>query len=250
MVAMDLPDPISRRDRQRQTREALIFTARMVFAEDGYHGARLEEIARRAGFSKGAIYSNFDGKAGLFLAVMDANMEIAFETADSWDPFGRPEPPQPPAVTGDWDPEEFARSMIGFSLATLEFIAAAARDEALAPELGKRLRRLLAAYTGIAREQRAEGDPMTAEEIGVLIAALDQGAGMLTVGGSGVMDQRLLQAGMGRLLDPARAATAPPDDDAADGLGLHSEEIQRRIAEAVREGLTELRAERGPGGSG
>src|SRR5690625_6378950 len=57
-----LPDPLSRRDRQRQTREALIFAARGVFAEDGYHAASLERIARVAGFSKGAVYSNFDGK--------------------------------------------------------------------------------------------------------------------------------------------------------------------------------------------
>src|SRR5690625_7294898 len=72
-----LPDPISRRDRQRQTREALIFAARAVFAEGGYHAASLERIAREAGFSKGAVYSNFDGKPALFLAVMDQNLELA-----------------------------------------------------------------------------------------------------------------------------------------------------------------------------
>ena len=71
----DLPDPISRRDRQRQTREAIVFAARAAFAEAGYHGARLDRIARAAGFSKGAVYSNFAGKAELFLAVLDKDIE-------------------------------------------------------------------------------------------------------------------------------------------------------------------------------
>ena len=46
----------------------------MNFSRDGYHGASLEEIADTAGFSKGAVYSNFGGKAELFLAVLDHNL--------------------------------------------------------------------------------------------------------------------------------------------------------------------------------
>ena len=85
----DLPDPISRRDRQRQTRDALIFAARSVFADVGYHAASLDQIARHAGFSKGAVYSNFENKAALFLAVMDANFDLAY--SEAWDPFDRVE---------------------------------------------------------------------------------------------------------------------------------------------------------------
>ena len=80
----DLPDPISRRDRQRQTREAIVFAARAAFAEAGYHGARLDRIARAAGFSKGAVYSNFAGKAELFLTVLDKDIEGSMEIIARW----------------------------------------------------------------------------------------------------------------------------------------------------------------------
>ena len=45
--------------------------ARDVFLERGFHGASLEEISARAGYSTGAVYSNFESKDDLFLAVID-----------------------------------------------------------------------------------------------------------------------------------------------------------------------------------
>jgi len=231
----ELPDPISRRDRQRQTREALVFAAREIFATDGYHGANLDQIARRAGFSKGAVYSNFDGKADLFLAVMDANMDVAF--TEAWDPFARVEDTVPAAVAGDWTQEEITAAMRGFALATLEFIAAAARDEKLSAQLAQRLERLMEAYTAVARESRQEGDPVSVEELGALVAALDQGSGILMLGGTPAVDQRLLRVGMRRLLDPARAAETV--DEGHGGPALHDQEVQRRVAAALREGPAE-----------
>jgi AcrR family transcriptional regulator len=44
------------------------------------HGASLDEIAERAGYSKGAVYSNFAGKDELFLAVLDAQFERRVRT--------------------------------------------------------------------------------------------------------------------------------------------------------------------------
>ena len=48
----------------------LIDAAATVFAQKGYGGASLEEVAETAGFSKGAVYSNFSGKEELFLALL------------------------------------------------------------------------------------------------------------------------------------------------------------------------------------
>jgi AcrR family transcriptional regulator len=57
-------------ERRRQlTRDTLIEAAAAVFARRGFHGASLDEIAETAGFTRGAIYKNFDGKEDLFLAV-------------------------------------------------------------------------------------------------------------------------------------------------------------------------------------
>lgn len=53
-------------------RERLVEAATAVFAERGYDGARVGDIARRAGLTTGAIYSNFSGKAQLLAAAIAA----------------------------------------------------------------------------------------------------------------------------------------------------------------------------------
>lgn len=55
------------------TRDRLIQAAAAVFAEKGYDGAGVQEIARRAGFTTGAIYGRFRGKAELLLAAIEAH---------------------------------------------------------------------------------------------------------------------------------------------------------------------------------
>lgn len=198
-----LSEPLSRRDRQLQTREALIFTARGVFAEDGFHGASLDRIAREAGFSKGAVYSNFDGKSDLFLAVMDHNLEHA--GAHLGDPFG--EPTNPPSTGRDTAEREGypPGATQGFALATLEFIASAARDDQLAPQLHQRLEAVLGQYSEIAARGRPDDETLPAAEVGKLLAALDQGAGLILLAGDVLPDPAIFNAGMRRLIDPARS---------------------------------------------
>ena len=64
---------LSRQDRRERTRADLVAAARGVFLRSGFHGASLEEISERAGYTKGAVYSNFASKDELFLAVYDAH---------------------------------------------------------------------------------------------------------------------------------------------------------------------------------
>jgi AcrR family transcriptional regulator len=52
--------------------ERLLDAAAEVFAERGYEGAGVAEIARRAGVTTGAIYSRFSGKADLLVSALDA----------------------------------------------------------------------------------------------------------------------------------------------------------------------------------
>ena len=141
----DLPDPISRRDRQRQTREAIVFAARAAFAEDGYHGARLDQIARAAGFSKGAVYSNFAGKAELFLAVLDKNIEDSMTRG--WNAYDQ----APVDISGN---DEIAAAIKGFALASLEFIAVAARDEHLSEQVAQRLDQVVGLYAAVVESSR------------------------------------------------------------------------------------------------
>ena len=66
---------LTRKERQEQTREQVIAAAARVFARRGYHRATVEEIASEAGFTIGALYSNFRGKEELFLAIADRQTE-------------------------------------------------------------------------------------------------------------------------------------------------------------------------------
>ncbi len=68
-------EPLTQERRRQQTRETLIASAAQVFAERGFHGASLDEVARLAGFTKGAVYSNFKGKDDLFLAVLESRYQ-------------------------------------------------------------------------------------------------------------------------------------------------------------------------------
>lgn len=201
--------------------------ARIVFADKGYHRANLDLIAQEAGYSKGAVYSNFRGKAGLFLAVMDANIGIAFGEG-AWDV--RDEPPEPCGHDGG---QVFEEAVEGFALATLEFIATAARDPELLEQLGQRLTLLLDGYAAVAERSTSQESGVDPRRVGALLAALDQGAGLLSLGGSNIIDQRTLRLGMRRLL------TVAPDEDSAAGEGegaLHDRVMRERFASALREG--------------
>jgi TetR/AcrR family transcriptional regulator, transcriptional repressor of aconitase len=61
---------LTREESRAQTRATLIAVGRRHFLRYGVGGAVAEKIAEDAGYSRGALYSNFDGKEELFLAVI------------------------------------------------------------------------------------------------------------------------------------------------------------------------------------
>lgn len=195
--------PLTRAERQQQTRAALVEAAREVFARDGFAGASLDTIARDAGYSKGAVYSNFDGKAALFLAVMDHDLDRL--SVGTWDPFVRvpafeaTDSPVGANLADPGDPE----IGIGFALATLEFIATAGRDQTLRSALRERVATLVGAYGEVARRHRSADDPLTENEVASMLAALDQGTALLLLGGWEAADTEMLRRGLRRLLRPA-----------------------------------------------
>ncbi|MEV7462302.1 TetR/AcrR family transcriptional regulator [Streptomyces rubiginosohelvolus] len=198
----------SRAEQKRETREALTLAALGAFARDGYHGASLEGIANEAGFSKGAVYSNFGGKAELFLTVMDHNLQV-LRGAD-WDPFAVPEPSGAPPSDPDGGPGEDAAEMVrGFGLAMLEFIATAARDDKLIGLLRARVEVQLNAYGRVAASGRPEGEHLAVDDIAQLMTALDQGVSVLRLSGIASVDGALMRTGLRRLLDPESAAVEP-----------------------------------------
>lgn len=82
--------------RRERTQTRLLEAALDVFAERGFHGASIENICERAGFTRGAFYSNFSSKDELFFALFDARgkelidlLRTALDQSrDSSDPIG------------------------------------------------------------------------------------------------------------------------------------------------------------------
>ena len=78
--------------RSEQTRGALVDAARALFAEHGYAGIGTEEIVKRAGVTRGALYHHFNGKEDLLRAVLhdlarelaEASATAALKETDQW----------------------------------------------------------------------------------------------------------------------------------------------------------------------
>lgn len=74
---------MTRAESKELTRQRLLDAAARVFARRGYAAASVEDIAESAGFSVGAVYSNFAGKDELFAALMtDRAVNRMDEVAD------------------------------------------------------------------------------------------------------------------------------------------------------------------------
>jgi AcrR family transcriptional regulator len=151
-----LPRRRTRAEAKRETREQLLAAAERVFRRDGYHGTSLERIAAEAGYTKGAVYSTFDSKASLFLALLAVRaarrrdeLETVFAAA---------------ATARDFVAEaarRFARARAAESdwwAAVIEFMAVVGRD----PDLRHRY----AAHHDATREQIAAAIARWAEREG------------------------------------------------------------------------------------
>ncbi|MDQ3914251.1 MAG: TetR/AcrR family transcriptional regulator [Actinomycetota bacterium] len=68
---------MTRAEKQASTRAALLGAAAHVFTRVGYEAATVEGIAERAGFSRGAFYSNFESKDELFLTLIESRIQTS-----------------------------------------------------------------------------------------------------------------------------------------------------------------------------
>jgi AcrR family transcriptional regulator len=71
MTPMTATMRLTREQQQAATRERVLAAATNTFLEKGFHGTTIAAVAETAGFTSGAIYSNFANKEDLVLAVLD-----------------------------------------------------------------------------------------------------------------------------------------------------------------------------------
>jgi AcrR family transcriptional regulator len=195
-----MPAVLTRKERQAQTRQELIAAAATVFARRGYHKATVEEIAAEAGMTSGAIYSNFDGKEELFLAIADAQVEsrvaeiqavadaaagdgdAGIEAAAQFRAFLESEPEWPLLFYEFWSVSVRDAGLQGELAKRRDAIRDALADtlERVARELGFELRfpapvlatAIAASLNGLAFERAADPDALPDEVFGEFIAAV------------------------------------------------------------------------------
>jgi AcrR family transcriptional regulator len=173
------PKRETRAEKQARTRAELLATAAKVFARRGYNGASVEEIAEEAGYSHGAVYSNFDGKADLFLAVFEEYMaERARELVASQVDLGEDAPLElrARALADQWM-ERFAADRESFVL-HMEFIAHSGRDPELAGRFGARsaaLREAVSRYIAAFQEEAGMDLGLPPDDLALVLRALGIG---------------------------------------------------------------------------
>src|SRR5690348_301013 len=62
-----------------QRREQLLEVGRKLFADKGFEGTSVEEIAAKAGVSKPVVYEHFGGKEGLYAVVVDREIRTLLD---------------------------------------------------------------------------------------------------------------------------------------------------------------------------
>ncbi len=193
---MDL-QPLTPERRRRQTREHLLAAAAEVFAARGFHGATLDEVAAVAGFTKGAVYSNFKNKEDLFLALFKANYDREMDAirgalADSEVP--------PEARISEFVAlirDQTAQAGRNFNLLYQEFSLYAARNPAVREELNRIDDQGARTLAGIlqAERERVGLEPLASPlQTARIVELLFRGIGQLRVLQPDVADDDFVEA--------------------------------------------------------
>jgi len=138
---------LTRAQRSAQTRGELLEAAQRRFFEAGYHATTIDDIADDAGYTKGAVYSTFGSKAGLFLALFDDIVDQRLAATRAILDAGDASAEASLRALADQPVEE--RNM-RFLLLSIEFWVHAAREPALLGAFSERYRRLRASLAELA----------------------------------------------------------------------------------------------------
>lgn len=198
---------LTREESHRRTRARLLDAAADVFGRRGFHAASVEEVAEAAGFSKGAVYSNFEGKDDLFLALLDRHLEqelaaVARLAAAGPSHADEPTPPE------QRFPRHLEEGRAGNILA-MEFWLYAMRDERARARLAARYRVARDALAASLRERYARdgaGPPAPVEHLAWGLVALGSGLALQSYLEPGALPEDLYTAAVDRLLADAPAA--------------------------------------------
>jgi AcrR family transcriptional regulator len=186
------PPGRARRVGRDEVRRRILASAYGVFEVWGYEGASLERVAEAAGFSKGAVYSNFAGKDELFFELVSARIDeraaALVEAAAARDSGGRPGARGPRDSSGE--AARLAGSLLramgeedpAWQVLFIEFWLRCARNEDLRSRLAEKRRamrsRIADSAQGLAAARGIELPPAAAMDLATTVLALSNGLGI------------------------------------------------------------------------
>ncbi|MEV6071693.1 TetR/AcrR family transcriptional regulator [Nocardia sp. NPDC052001] len=170
---------LTRTESQARTRADLLATARDMFLTDGYAKTSLERVAEEAGYSKGAVYSNFRTKSALCLEVLGLIHESKFtEVTEVLGTEGTLE--ERLARFQGW--AERTLGDVGWTMLEFEFAIVARDDPALQAAMVSSLgvvRGTIAASLQSLADSTGLSLPMPAEDAATSVLSLGLGLGIL-----------------------------------------------------------------------
>lgn len=182
------------RPSRTEVRRRLLEAAAEEFAERGFASARLAEIARRAGFTKGAVYSNFESKQDLFAELFaERSLEVAGRVLAEIAGLGAVDA----AGRGGETISTWLVGDPGWALLVLEFGVQAAREPAIAEAYLRERRSLRGQLEELITGRAVEwgiADSVDARTLAITVMALISGLMLEHAVDPEQVDRRAVQA--------------------------------------------------------
>lgn len=198
------------RPRRAQVRARILASAAAVFARQGFAGATIDDVAAAAGFTKGAVYSNFTNKDELFLALMDAQVQARVDLVAGLltdvQLHGTALSSHTLRTIGD----QLARATSAepdWHLLFLEFWQRAMREPVVREQFIAHRRALRAAIAEVARGALPAGADWLPDEAAVLVLALSNGLAIETLADSADIAPELFGRALAALADLPAASS-------------------------------------------
>jgi AcrR family transcriptional regulator len=171
----------SRQDISKERKNQILDAATTVFAREGFHDARMEDIADESGLSKGALYLYYKSKDAIIAALLRRLFALELRGLRAVTEGGGGATERLLAMTAmfatDFDRMAFAMPVM------LEFSAVAARQRSVRQYLGESLEKYAAVLSGLIQDGVASGEfrPVNVEGVAMTLTALGEGVVLLWV---------------------------------------------------------------------
>jgi AcrR family transcriptional regulator len=203
---------LTREDKRQANRARILQAARKVFAQRGYHGATIAQIADEAGLSNGAVYYNFANKEDLFLALLDQwRAELIQDIGKA---VGRPGSAEPQRPFQDEVLHVVAALKRGheWRLLLFEFVTYAARNPQFRERFVAGRQKFKGALASALAERTAAHHiqpVLSPEQLAALLTALVNGLALDEITEPGAIPDDLLATALQALMDPGRQPRQP-----------------------------------------